>query len=98
MPAPAQTASDAAAMPTASAQAKSASRFQPAPTGRMKRCDSRLSMMFACTCIPGMMPSVNGTVNRSRRPAAVVPMTTILSRNTAGSTFGFSPARIWCSE
>ena len=64
----------------------------------MKRPDSTLSSMLAWICIPGILPSENGTVMRSYRPGAVVPTMTIASLNRAGSTSGFSPATICFSE
>ena len=62
MPAAGHTASAVPATPTASAHPASTSRLRPVPIGLMNRCDSRSSMTFACTCMPGIFPSAKGTV------------------------------------
>ena len=65
---------------------------------RMKRFDRMSSATAAWIWMPGILPCENGVSNTSNRPAAVMPTKTILSRKTAGSTFGFCPSRICSSE
>jgi len=69
-----------------------ATRNRPA-AGRMKRLDSKLSAIVACSWMPGMVPmsAPNGVANASIRPDVVSPTNTILSLKIAGSIFGGSP-------
>ena len=81
---PARRRSGRSPPPPPAAHSSDSSRPAHAGAGFRKRPDSRLSMTLAWICMPGILPSENGTDIRSYRPGAVVPTTTIASLKRAG--------------
>ncbi len=62
---PGHTPNRISPMPATSAHRSSAATPAQAGAGFMKRPDSTLSSMLAWICMPGILPSANGTVMRS---------------------------------
>ena len=90
----------AASMPIASAAIRIVPMRDRVVAGRMNRFVRMLSVMLACSWIPGIDPfcSVDsGVPNTSTSPDAVKPMKTILFLKMAGSRRGFFPSRMSCS-